>query len=150
MTRAERAVALHNAGSACSQAVFAVFAEEFGLDVKLAHKLSGGLGGGIGRKGMDCGAVTGGALALSLMYGAESSADQESKLKTYRFVADLVEFIEKKHGSSQCRVLLGGLDLWKDGDRAKMSSEGIADRVCNSLIRDVVNYVEGVAPKVAK
>jgi anti-sigma regulatory factor (Ser/Thr protein kinase) len=48
MTRADRAIALHRGGSACSQAVFAVFAQELGLPPAPAHRLAGGFGAGMG------------------------------------------------------------------------------------------------------
>ena len=142
MTKAEKAVALHRGGSACSQAVFTVFAEELGLDPRAAHKLSTGLGGGIGRLGLACGAITGGVLALSLAFGSEDGADQDAKLDTYARVAALFKAMEAKHGSSQCRTLLGGADLWTEEGRAAVKAGGYSDKVCNALVADVVEYVE--------
>jgi len=142
MTNAEKAVALHHGGSACSQAVFTVLAAELGLDEKLAHKLSTGLGGGIGRLGLSCGAITGGALALSLAFGSEDGTDQEAKLDTYTRVVALFKAMEAKHGSSQCRVLLGGADLWTEEGRAAVKAGGYSDKACNPMVADVVAYVE--------
>jgi C_GCAxxG_C_C family probable redox protein len=142
MTNAEKAVALHRGGSACSQAVFTVLAEELGLDPRVAHKLSTGLGGGIGRLGLACGAITGGVLALSLAFGSEDGADQDAKLGTYARVAALVKAMEAKHGSSQCRVLLGGADLWTEEGRAAVKAGDYSDKVCNALVADVVEYVD--------
>jgi C_GCAxxG_C_C family probable redox protein len=141
MTNAEKAVALHRGGSACSQAVFTVLAEELGLDPRAAHKLSTGLGGGIGRLGLSCGAITGGVLALSLAFGSEDGADQDAKLDTYARVAAFVKAMEAKHGSSQCRVLLGGADLWTEEGRAAVKAGDYSDKVCNALVADVVEYV---------
>ncbi|HEY9055342.1 MAG TPA: C-GCAxxG-C-C family protein [Rectinemataceae bacterium] len=146
MTRAEKAVALHNAGSACSQAVFAVFARDLGIDYALAHRLACGFGGGVGRRGMICGAVSGGVLVLSVLYGSTRSEDQEAKLKTYDAVAKFLDAMEKSKGSLQCRTLLGGLDLWKEADRDEMKAKGLSDSVCNSLIADVVAYIEDILP----
>lgn len=142
MTNAEKAVALHRGGSACSQAVFTVLAEELGLDPRLAHKISTGLGGGIGRQGLSCGAITGGALALSLAFGNEDGADQEAKLDTYARVAALFRAMEARHGSSRCRALLGGADLWTEEGRAAVKAGGYSEKVCNALVADVVDYVE--------
>jgi C_GCAxxG_C_C family probable redox protein len=147
MTRAERAVALHNGGSSCSQAVFTVFAADFGMDERLAHKASTGLGGGIGRLGLTCGAITGGVLALSLAFGNESGADQDAKLKTYEIVSKFIADMEKKYGSSQCRILLGGADLWTAEGRDAVKARGLTDRVCNRIVADVVDYVEALVSK---
>jgi C_GCAxxG_C_C family probable redox protein len=146
MTRAERAVALHQSGSTCSQAVFTVFAKDLGMDEKTAHRLAAGFGGGVGRKGFICGALGGGVLAISLLYGAETGEDQEAKLKTYTVVAKFLDEMEKRHGSTQCRALLGGIDLWKEADQAKMKAEGLSAKVCNTIVADVVDYVEGLFP----
>ncbi len=146
MTRVEKALALHNAGSACSQAVFAVFARDLGIDFALAHRLAGGFGGGVGRRGMICGAITGGVLVLSALYGSERSEDQDAKLKTYAAVAKYLDAMEKVKGSLECKTLLGGLDLWKESDRDAMKAKGLSDSVCNVLIAGVVEYLEGVLP----
>ena len=147
MTRAEKAVAFHGGGSACSQAVFTVFAQEFGVDEGLAHKASTGLGGGIGRLGLTCGAVAGGVLALSLIFGNTTGDDQDAKLKTYEVVSKFMKDMEVRYGSVQCRTLLGGADLWTEEGRAKVKAEGFTDKVCNRIIADVVGYVEALLPK---
>ena len=146
MTRAERAVALHVGGSTCSQAVFTVFARDLDMNERTAHRLSAGFGGGVGRKGLLCGALAGGVLAISLLYGAETGEDQEAKLKTYTIVAKFMDAMEKLHGSTQCRTLLGGLDLWNPADQEKMKAEGLSGSVCNVLVKDVVEYIEGLLP----
>ncbi|HAP55133.1 MAG TPA: hypothetical protein DCQ16_04225 [Spirochaetaceae bacterium] len=147
MDRVEKALSIHKGGSSCSQAVFTAFAPDFGLDEGIAHRLSSGLGGGMGRLGHSCGAITGGVLALSMIYGSESGAHQAAKLKTYEEVTNLFAAMEAIHGSSQCKVLLEGADLWKAEDREAMKAKGLSDKVCNALIADVVRYVEAHMPK---
>ena len=46
MNRIEKAEALFTGGCNCAQAVFAAFADEFGMDEELAKRLATGLGGG--------------------------------------------------------------------------------------------------------
>ena len=140
MDRVEKALTIHKSGSSCSQAVFTAFASDLGLDEGIAHRLSGGLGGGMGRLGYSCGAISGGVLALSMIYGSENGADQDAKMKTF-------SAMESSHGSSQCRVLLEGADLWNPEDRLAMKAKGLSDKVCNALIADVVRYVEVHMPK---
>ncbi len=144
MTRAERAVALHKAGSACSQAVFSVFAEELGLDAQTAHRIAGGFGGGIGRQGLTCGAVTGGIMALSLALGASDSSDQETKLKLYQIVSDYMERLKGFKGSLECRALLEGADLWTQEGRDLIAARNLSERVCNPLVQRAVEEVETI------
>ena len=147
MTLAEKAISLHSGGSSCSQAVFTVFDQGLGMDARQAHKLSTGLGGGMGRTGNICGAISGGVLALSLIYGSEVGGDQEGKMKTYEVVKTFLAQIEKRHNSTQCRALLGGADLWTEAGRAKVKDECLGTKVCNPLIAEVVDYIEPLLPK---
>lgn len=150
MTRAEKAVALHKGGSSCSQAVFTVFAEDFGLNEELAHRLSTGLGGGIGRLGLSCGALTGGVLALSLAFGNSTGSDQDAKMKTYEIVKKFMADMEARHGSTQCRVLLEGADLWTEAGRAEVKAKNLGEKVCNTLVAEAVEYVEGAIAHVLR
>jgi C_GCAxxG_C_C family probable redox protein len=59
MNHADSAAALFSRGLSCSQAVFSVYAGEYGLDKDAASKIASGFGGGMGRMGQTCGAVTG-------------------------------------------------------------------------------------------
>ena len=80
MSRTERALALFKEGFSCSQAVAAVFAEEHGLAVETALRLSQGFGGGMARMADTCGAVTGAILVLGLKHGRTRAADDEAKV----------------------------------------------------------------------
>lgn len=144
MERTDEAVALHVAGSACSQAVFTVFAEELGLEPSVAHRISGGFGGGIGRMGLTCGAVTGGIMALSLALGAADSADQDSKLELYQIVAEYIERLKAFKGSIECRVLLEGADLWTTEGRDTVKARQLSEKVCNPMIREAVKEAERI------
>ena len=57
-------------GFSCSQSVLAAFAPELGLDADAALRVSAAFGGGMGRTGGPCGAVTGALMVLGLKYGA--------------------------------------------------------------------------------
>jgi len=148
-SKTQRAVALHNGGSACPQAVFVPFAKDLGMDERLAHKVSGGLGGGVGRCGHVCGAVTGGVLALSMAYGAETGDDQDAKLATYDIVAKFIKQIEAKYGSVECRTLLKGADLWTQEGRDRVKAEGLNVQVCDNIIADAAMLVEKLLPAEA-
>lgn len=144
MTRKERAVAMHVAGSACSQAVFTVFAVDLGMDPAQAHRLAGGFGGGIGRTGLTCGAVTGGIMALSLALGASESADQEKKLALYGVVADYLERLKAYKGTVECRELLDGADLWTQEGRDMVKARHLGESVCNPMIARAVEEAENI------
>ena len=79
MTEA-RADALMEDGFHCSQCVFPYAAFRLGMDRDEALRLSAGLGGGCFH-GDSCGAVTGAAMALSLVFGFDRpNAEEADKL----------------------------------------------------------------------
>jgi C_GCAxxG_C_C family probable redox protein len=150
MTRKESAVTMHTAGSACSQAVFTVLAKDLGMPAPQAHRLAGGFGGGIGRMGLTCGAVTGGIMALSLALGASESADQEAKLALYGIVADYIGRLKAYRGTIECRALLDGADLWTQEGRDMVKTRRLAESVCNPMIAMAVEEAERILREKGK
>jgi C_GCAxxG_C_C family probable redox protein len=103
----ERAKELLKEGYSCSQAVFATFCEELGLDKDTALKIADAFGGGIGHMGLTCGAITGAAMVAGLRHGRTAAADNEAKQRTSRIVKALAEAFREKHGTIACAALLG-------------------------------------------
>ena len=68
MSRIDEAVQLFEGNYLCSQAVFTVFSEEFGLSKEDAFKIGACFGSGM-RQAEVCGACTGALMALGLKYG---------------------------------------------------------------------------------
>ena len=101
MNRAEKAAALFADGCNCAQAVFAAFADEFGLDEALAKRLACGLGGGVGRMREVCGAVSAAAMVLGMRFGPDKAA-------AYPAIQDFGAAFKAAAGSIVCRELLAG------------------------------------------
>ena len=101
--KGENARSMFLEGVNCAQAVFAVFAEDYGIPREQALKLSSSFGGGLGRMGEVCGAVSGMAMALGL---AEGNTDKEGKLAHYEKVRALVDRFSQVNGGYICRELL--------------------------------------------
>ena len=97
--RVRRAEELFTDGCNCAQAVFAAFADEFGMDLETAKKVSCGLGGGVGRLREVCGAVTGATLVLGMRHGPDKDA-------VYPKVQDFCAKFKEACGSIVCRELL--------------------------------------------
>ena len=71
MSESEKAKEQFTNGLNCSQSIIAQYAEKYQLDIATACKLATGFGGGMGRMGNTCGALTGAYLVLGLEYGTE-------------------------------------------------------------------------------
>lgn len=107
MGRSEQAVERFRSGFNCSQAVLAAFAEDYGLDLEAAAKIACGFGGGMGRTGHTCGAVTGAIMVLGLAESGPDPLALVSKVRVYGLVQDLMRQFEALHQTTSCRELLG-------------------------------------------
>ena len=105
--RVSRAVDYFMQGYGCCQSVVAAFADMYGLDEKLALKIAGGFGGGVGRMRMICGAVSGLVMLIGLEEGETDGANTEGKSHCYKIVQQLLEESRRQNGSIICRQLLG-------------------------------------------
>ena len=133
MNYVEEAVQLFEDGYMCSQAVLAVFCEEFGLSREQAFKISISFGGGM-RKGEVCGACTGAIMALGLRYGENKSKSDEMGVK-------FLDSFKKENGSYICRDLL---------DCDIRTEEGIKYAIDNNLFKEICPKMVESAVKIAQ
>lgn len=101
------AVELFQSGFSCSQAVLAVFCEEFGLDKNTANMLSTSFAGGMGGKGYTCGAVTGAYMVIGLKYGRITADDTSAKMKTYEVIKEFDKRFKLEYEHTTCGSLIG-------------------------------------------
>ena len=104
--RIRRAEELFVSGYNCSQAVVAAFADLFGFTEEQGLKLSAGMGGGMGRLRMTCGAVSGMAILAGMDCGSADASDREGKSANYKVVQELGERFKSEHQSLICAELL--------------------------------------------
>ena len=101
MTEA-RADALMEDGFHCSQCVFPYAAFRLGMDRDEALRLSAGLGGGCFH-GDSCGAVTGAAMALSIVFGFDRpNAEEADKLLIEKVHEFQKRFLEENGSADSC------------------------------------------------
>ncbi|HOX44401.1 MAG TPA: C-GCAxxG-C-C family protein [Myxococcota bacterium] len=99
-----------------------------------AVELARYLGGGLGRAGLTCGALTGAALALGLrdrdldpaLGGPQDAAREGLQTLARDFAARL--------GATDCRALTG-CDLTSSLGRVKFAAAGVAEKVCVPAVR---------------
>ena len=105
--RVQRAVDNFMAGYGCCQSVVAAFSDLYGLDETLAKKVGAGVGGGVGRMRMMCGAVSGIVMLVGLDCGQTEGSDREGKSACYKVVQELLEQSKQENGSIICAEILG-------------------------------------------
>jgi len=141
MTRADEAVTLFQQGFSCSQAVLAVFAEDFGLDRELAFRISQGFGAGIAYTDDICGAVSGAIIVIGLRYGRIKADDIEAKEKTYAVIFEFIQEFKKRNSSVTCTGLLG-YNLSNMEQVTEVKKGKVVMARCPAFVRDAVEIVE--------
>lgn len=107
MDRIKKAVACHDKGYNCCQAVVCAFADKMDLKEEACFKAAEGLGLGTGDTFGTCGAVAGMALVLGMVNSTGNLDAPNSKAATYQRVRKANEAFRLKNGSTICRVLKG-------------------------------------------
>ncbi len=146
MNKVETSLRRFAEGFNCSQAVLSVYAEQLGLDDEVALKIAAGFGGGMGRLGDTCGAVTGAFMVLGLMHGA-ATADWESKERVYGLVTEFARRFKARHGAIVCRDLLG-CDISDPESLRRAILAKMFSTICPKFVRDAVVILEEMAEQI--
>ena len=142
-TYADKAVAIFKEGINCSQAVLSSFVEDFGIDKNTALKLAAGFGGGMGRTGHRCGAVTGAYMVVGLKYGATTGQDKAAKELTYQKIREFNERFTAINKSVSCRKLLN-CDISTPEGFEEAKQKGLMTTLCPKFVKDAVDILEGI------
>ena len=137
----QQAEEIFRAGFNCSQAVLSAFAESLGMEQDLALKVSGPFGGGIGRMGATCGAVTGAVMVLGLRYGRVRATDLLTRDQSYAAARQLSERFRARHGALSCRGLLG-FEIGTPEGAERARREKIHEKVCAQFGRSAAELTE--------
>ena len=139
----DKAVKLFKEGFNCSQAVCAAYAEQYGLNRDFALRISGGFGGGIGRTGEVCGALSGAIIIIGLKHSGVRADDKAARLKTYEVVREFLKRFRSRNNSVLCRELIGCDISTAEGFKRAMDEKIIATR-CPKFIRDAAEILEEI------
>ena len=141
MTHKEKAEQLLHQQYHCSQSLFGAFADDLGLDLKTAFKISTCFGGGM-RQGGTCGCITAALLVLGMTLGFYDAQDRELEMygnkKTEEFIR---RFTERMEGCVNCRDILGK-DISKPEEMAVIRKEGLILKKCPRAINISIEILE--------
>ena len=137
MKAADRAERLFRGPCNCCQSILGSMAPRLGLDEGTGIQLGTAFGGGMGRMGGVCGAITGAFLSLGLRYG-DPEAGTESKEHVYQLVHSFVDKFRELNGSILCRELLG-CEIGTAEGMAEAKEKGLFDTICVKFVRDAVD-----------
>ena len=136
----EKAAQLFAAGYSCSQAVLASRAEQFGLSTETALKVSAAFGGGLGRQGEVCGAVSGALMIIGLKNGQTTPEDKEAKERTYALTRRFTAEFTNRKGAIHCRSLLGCQIGTPEGWQ-QAQEQNLFKTICPGLVAEAANIL---------
>lgn len=141
-SKGESAVRAFLEGCNCAQSVLYPFSADLGIDPALGLRMASGFGGGMGRSGEVCGAVTGAILALGLRFGGPRKGDRASIETVYEKTRALLREFRSKRGAVLCRELLGGCDLSTDEGHRAFKDRDLRNRTCRPCVETAASLLE--------
>jgi C_GCAxxG_C_C family probable redox protein len=141
MSKADKAVALFDRFN-CAQSVFVACGPDEGLSEQMCLTLAGPFGGGMGRMGEVCGAVTGALLVLGVRYGQGMATDPaQARGPLYERVAALAKTFRERNGGLTCRELTG-CDLRTPEGQEQFKTRDLHHTLCQKLVESAAKLLE--------
>ena len=146
MTKGEIAKQYFLNGYNCAQAVALAFLQETGLDERTLERATIALGGGLGRLRETCGAVSGGAVVLGLLF------PERNKTEIYVLVQELAKRFREKNGSYNCGELLSGAGVRTDTSPNAEARSAVyyKKRPCADLVSDSADLLAEIIEEQRK
>jgi C_GCAxxG_C_C family probable redox protein len=136
----EKAANHFKQGYNCAQSVLLAMQEYYGIpDNKLIPKVATPFGGGIGKLGSICGALTGAVIAIGLKHGTNTT-NPKKKEKSYNLARQLYGQFAETCGSPFCKELIG-YDLTKPEELEMIRKLNIRDKKCSHFVRKAVELL---------
>jgi len=130
-------------GCNCSESTLLGISEAIGEKCKFIPQIASGFGGGFGRHGEVCGAISGAIMAIGLVHGRKDPKDAAAKEKIYGIVDEYLKKFVEKYGTLSCRELTGCNMLTPEGLK-KIKDEKVHTNVC----APIVEFAEREALKI--
>lgn len=142
MDRCALAYQLHREGNNCAQAVAGSFADLAGMRVEQAMSLAAGFGGGVGGSHEElCGSISGGVLALGMLY-------PDNKKRCYAMSKEFRKRFEAVFGRTCCKELLA-VRPSADGHTPAAARLGVTAH-CSVMVVTAVELLEELLQEAEK
>lgn len=130
-------------GFNCAQSVLLTMQEYYGIPRStLIPKIATAFGGGIGRCGSLCGALTGAIISIGLKHGTNKPILKE-KENAYKLAQKIYEQFEEACGSLFCKGLIG-YDLTKPEELERARKSNVHDKKCSKFVKKTVEILIGL------
>ena len=144
MNKPELASEYLKKGYNCAQSVIKAYAGDVGMNNEEdAVKMASVLGGGIGRTGHVCGAVSGAALVIGMKFGSTDNTAKHARAKAYQKAKELLEKFAAQNKSILCNDLLG-YDISTDEGLKQARESGVMVKKCPRLVFSAAKILESI------
>ncbi len=143
MNKAEIAAGYMKSGYNCAQAVVKTYAGDVGINEEEIIKIASVLGGGIGRTGHVCGAVSGAALIIGAKFGSTDNTNIHSKDKAYQKSKELLEIFAAENKTILCKELLG-YDISTEAGLKQARESGVMKQKCPLFVSSAAKILERI------
>ena len=133
MTHREIAQDYFKKGYNCAQSVVMAFSDRTGIPEKESARLASSFGGGLGRMREVCGAVSGMAIVVGVLFGYDDPSVPGAVKDHYAAVQALAGAFKEKNGSIVCRELLGDQSAIRSAPDPR-TAEYYKKRPCPELV----------------
>jgi C_GCAxxG_C_C family probable redox protein len=124
----------------CSEAVLLALSKTLGVENNIIPRIATGFGGGIGRHGEICGALSGAIMGLGLHFGRDHPSETAEGKSPYDYSHTMVNRFIARFRHIRCKDILG-VDI--------SSEEGVKqyrqDKLWESKCRDIIQIAAGLA-----
>jgi C_GCAxxG_C_C family probable redox protein len=111
------------------------FTERYGVSMEHAVRIACAFGGGVAGTAQTCGAVNGALMVLGLAHSSAEPGSGPARQSTYTATRTLLGRFRERHGSTNCRELLG-VDIGTSEGRERAMREGLFTTRCPVFVRD--------------
>ena len=112
------------------------------LDIKSSSvpRIATAFGGGLGRQGEVCGTVSGGVMAIGLVYGRDNAEQKAAKETAYYKAARFMQKFQSVNGNVRCQDLLE-LDIGTEGGLNMYRAQNKKGEVCMVAVSSAVRLL---------
>jgi C_GCAxxG_C_C family probable redox protein len=143
MNKSEIASEYMKKGYNCAQSIIKAYANEVGMNQEDAVKMASALGGGVGRNGHICGAVSGAALIIGMKLGTTDPANFQAKEKAYNKTNQLLEKFSAENKSVLCKELIP-YDMKNPVELKKAREAGVFAKQCPLYVLSSAKILESI------
>ncbi len=135
-----KAISRFRDGYNCAETVLMTFAESYGINNDIIPRIATGFGGGIGRRGSVCGALSGAVMALGLKYGRDTMEEKERTENCTRRAFECYTRFDKEFGGVLCYDLIK-CDLSTPDGYKQFRELGLRETNCTKYIEEAMKIL---------